>query len=482
MNPNKRKYLFSIGIVLATLFAMFLTYELKIHTNYIAEKNVPQLSLMLKAVYFISFISILLYEFFDGNHSIKSIFSVRYLLIFSLITLLTFSISNKTVGIYATGFFVFCALIYFFVKKEVFALNKIYFFLFLYAVFQLIGTVNSEKGFHFPEMTYTFYILPLSFCLFQLEKHTMLRILKIFFRATFIYVFISIVYWFYNFSCFDVSLKSWLTSKISIGEYPIYEFVGKWANYIHPSYISLILFCALISGFYLFYRNEKGAKISLFELVVFILGCLSLELILESRIGIVEVLIITFVSLLYYAKIKSSYFKWSVFAILAAIISLYVVSENHFNKMMGDNVRKADYTLAIHYIHDHPWWGIGYQGQAKAIKMQDEIMKDVTRPITAPPVTYTHNQFLGDMVQFGIPGLIVLLVLLAGLFCYSIKRRNYLLQMFMLIYLIFMFIEEPLYVQEGITRFTIFLCFFIALIEAENPRRSIDLRNWLTKR
>jgi O-antigen ligase len=314
-----------------------------------------------------------------------------------------------------------------------------------------------------------------------LEKHTLLRILKIFFRATFIYIFISIIYWFYNFSCFDVSLKSWVTSKIAVGPYPVYDFVGKWANYVHPSYISLILFCALISGFYLFYRKEKGAEISLFELVVYVFGCLSLELILESRIGIVEVLIITFVSLLYYAKIKSFYFKGSVIAILAAIISLYVVSENHFNKMMGDNVRKADYTLAIHYIHDHPWWGIGYQGQAKAIKMQDEIMKDVTRPITAPPVTYTHNQFLGDMVQFGIPGLIVLLVLLAGLVSFSIKKRNYLLQMFLLIYLIFMFIEEPLYVQEGITRFTIFLCFFVALIESDNPRKSFDLRNLLSK-
>ena len=85
------------------------------------------------------------------------------------------------------------------------------------------------------------------------------------------------------------------------------------------------------------------------------------------------------------------------------------------------------------------------------------------------------------MVQFGIPGLLPLLILLAGLVWYAFKSRSYLLQLYMLIYLLFMLIEEPLYAQEGITRFMAFLCLFIHISECDKPVKVHRLRNLFSK-
>ncbi len=370
---------------------------------------------------------------------------------------------------------------YFSVKQELFAINKVYYFVFLYAILEFIGTISTPKGFRFPEMSYSFYILPLSYSFFRLEKRIFLRIMKIFFRVIFIYIAVSLVYWFFNYINNDISIADWITKKTNINGFPIYEFITKWSNYTHPSYISLVLFCAIISGFYLFYKNEESSKISFIELIVFIIGCLMLEFVMESRIGILESLAIIFLSAMYYIKMKTSYFKLSIIGIVISVIILGFVVEKHFTGMMDDSVRKADYTLAINYIKDHPLWGGGYHQQREVLMMQDIKMTDVTRPDGTDKISYTHNQFLGVMVQYGVVGLIVLIILLIALFSYALKSHSYLLQMFMLIYLIFMFIEEPLSVQEGITRFMIFLSFFVAVSEANKERKSLQLNHWFSK-
>lgn len=464
-----------------TLFVIFVIYELNLQTKYIVSENVIVTSLLSKWVFFTSFFLIGIREFFKYKPTRDNLFTAKNFLIFSLIASLVFSIFNKDIGIYATGFYIFFVLVYFSVKQELFAINKVFYFVFLYAILEFVGTISTPKGFRFPEMSYSFYILPLSYSFFRLEKRILLRIMKVFFRIIFIYVAVSLVYWFFNFISNDISLTDWITKKMNINGVPIYDFITKWSNYTHPSYISLILFCAIISGFYLFYKKEESSKISLIELIIFIVGCLMLEFVMESRIGILESLAIVFLSAMYYIKMKTSYFKLSIIGVVITVIVLGLVVEKHFTGMMDDSVRKVDYTLAINYIKDHPFWGGGYHQQREVLMMQDIKMTDVTRPDGADKIIYTHNQFLGVMVQYGVFGLIVLIILLVALFSYAVKSRSYLLQMFMLIYLIFMFIEEPLSVQEGITRFMIFLSFFVAVSEANKVQKSFQLSQWFSK-
>ncbi len=71
------------------------------------------------------------------------------------------------------------------------------------------------------------------------------------------------------------------------------------------------------------------------------------------------------------------------------------------------------------------------------------------------------------MVQYGIWGLLVLLMMLGAITYYAIKNRSYLLQMMTCVLILFMMIEEPLYVLDGIIPVLTFLVFFSAFSESK---------------
>ena len=179
-------------------------------------------------------------------------------------------------------------------------------------------------------------------------------------------------------------------------------------------------------------------------------------------------------------KLKSSYYKLTFFAVILFGCGFFLIKSNRFDVMLSDNVRKVDYTLAVNYIEDHLWWGTGTGKQHEALEYQEKIMKDIPKSINKK--TYVHNQFLGETVQFGISGFVVLLVVVSGLVFYSFKSRSYLLQMLLFVYILFMLVEEPLYVQPGITRFIVFFSLFVAVGEANAVRKCLDLRQWFSKR
>ena len=259
-----------------------------------------------------------------------------------------------------------------------------------------------------------------------------------------------------------------------------YDLIGYWCLYTHPSYISLVLLSALIVGFYLYYKKDKVAYVSLFEVVVFAVSLLILEFALESRIGILNTVLVIVVSLFYYMKLKHSYVKLIIFATLLLGSSLLIVQSDKFEIMTTDHVRKVDYTLAVNYIKDNIWWGTGTGKQHAALEYQEKLMEELTDANNIK--TYVHNQFLGEMVQFGIIGLVVLLIVLSGLVYHYIKTRSYLLELLLFVYILFMMIEEPFYVQPGISRFIVFYALFVAIGESNSERKYLDLRQWFSKR
>ena len=468
---------FSLLILFFTPAAIVVIYKLHTMQRFVNEPHVEIFGNILLILFAVTSLVIFLTQIISSRKILRPLFSIDTFVLISLTLLLFLSVFKKEVGIYATGFFVLFALMSLFVREKFYTLNKVYFFIFLYAIFFMLGTIYTPKGFYFPEMTYTFYVLPLSFSLFRLKKQSLLLIIKIVFRIMAVYMAVSIVYWWFNLLILNMSALEWITTKFP----PAYFYVGKWGHYSHPSYISLVLFPTLISGFYLNYKKDNAVTLSKFELITYIGLCLGFVLVMESRIGLVELIIIVLISLLYYIRLKTPYLKQTLLVAVLVGVVILMAGENKFSRLIHDDVRKADFTLAINYIKEHPVVGAGYHQQRAALEYQDKKMADVNRPADAPPITYTHNQFLGDMVQFGIPGLLSLLIMLGGLVWYAFKSRSYLLQLYMLIYLLFMLIEEPLYAQEGITRFMAFLCLFVHISECDKPVKVHRLRNLFSK-
>ncbi|GAB1416247.1 hypothetical protein MASR2M117_16530 [Paludibacter sp.] len=357
-------------------------------------------------------------------------------------------------------------------------------------LFLFLGTIGTQKGFHFPELTYTFIVIPVAFSFFSFSKTLLLKIARIFFRIMLLFLVTGIVYWWYNFLCLDVSFVEWISNKLHFevnmigweeqfrlshgNNYSAYFFVNSWAYYAHPSYISLVLFFGLIVGFNLFYKNDNTNKVSIVDVTVYILLSTLMIALMQSRIGIVGLVLICAISLLYFIKLKTKWFKIILPLFLIVGVGALAFVNYKFSGLIKDEIRNTLNTLAISYFKNHVWWGTGTQEQFIALRSQLEIMKNDVYPLGFEPI-FTHNQFLGNMVQYGIWGFILLSSILIVFANYAIKHRSYLMQMFLFIIIIFMQIEEPLYIQEGITRFTVFLTFFVAVIESNHEKELIDI-------
>ena len=476
-----RKNIFVLSVSLITVIAILLIRYLFPGSNYVSKEYLTSAAGILQVVFLLVFLAIGLADFLKTNNQLKDFFTLRNALIASIIVSLVFSITKPVIGYYSSGFFVFFAILYFIREQKVYAFNKVYFFLIAYALLQIIGACFNGSKFHFPEKVYSFLIFPLAYCLFDFGKQTYLRILRVVFRVLFVFICITLVFWIYNVNVYDASLKSWLTTKLAVdGLYNTYALIGVWSMYEHPTYISLVLLSGLVAGFYLYFKKDKLAYVSFWEMVAYSVSLLILELAYESRVGLVSAVLLIAVSLFYYMKLKSSYYKLTFFAVILFGSIFLLVKSDKFDLLWNDNVRKIDYTLAVNYIGDHFWWGTGTDKQHLALEYQEKIMKELPKSINKK--TYVHNQFLGEMVQFGISGLIVLLVVMAGLVFYSFKSRSYLLQMLLFVYILFMLVEEPLYVQPGITRFIVFFALFAAIGETNAERKYVDLRQWFSKR
>lgn len=408
----------------------------------------------------------------------------KVLIVLPLVILLFSAISNKVAGTIATASFVLFSLIYFIKRKEFFLPNKIYYILFGYVSLLFLGTIGTQKGLHFPDKIYTFLLLPITYSFFNLSNSTLLRIARLFFRIMLLYLAVCVVYWWFNFLIIDVTFFEWTTNKLfftidmpgwidqynlsNSNNFPAFYFVNSWSYYYHPSYISLVLLSALITGFYLYYKQDDSSKITIFELTFFVVACFLVLALMQSRIGALIFFILCAVSLLYYVKLKTRYFKLLLLIYAVTAVLLIYFGRDLIVGFLADENRSTLLKIAISYIKDNIWWGAGSFEQATAIKSMKVLFPNFR------DFNYVHNQFLGNMVQFGVWGLIALIALMGGILGFAIQKRSFLLQMFVLIMLLFMLIEDPLYIQAGITRFTVLLTFFVSISDSNSIRKQLN--------
>ena len=439
-------------------------------------------------IFVVSFLLLVWQNIRHHKFSFNDILKNETAIIVTLSILLMSCLFHKNFSIYATGFFVGAVLFYLILNGKFYSFSKIYIFLFLYALLQLFGTIGTKKGFHFPEMTYTFYLVPFAFSFFKLSEKTLLKIAQFFFRITFIYLIICILYWWFNFQYLNYNLTDWVTNKLFItidmphwleqreyrygNTFSAFLFVNAWSIFFHPTHISFTISLAMILGIYLFYKN----KINFWELLFFVVSALFTMILLESRIGFVFFVLILLISFLIYVKLKTKYFKIVFLTTFLALFASVFLLKNSINNFVADDVRYINKTLAINYIEDNFWWGNGTRQQWAALLSQAEKMKNEFHIENYYDIkTCAHNQFLGDMVQFGIFGAVFLAALLISIMIFAIKQRSYLLAMLVLTLLLFMQIDEPFYTQEGITTFTIFLTFFVAISQSKEKVKFFDL-------
>ena len=380
---------------------------------------------------------------------------------------------NQRVGIYAGDVFLLFALIYCIAKRKIYVLNPIHYVLIAYAIFQVFGTIGTIRGFHFPEKYWFLILVPFASCFFHLTREMAYKIMRVLVWSMMIYMTISLIFWWYNLQFADIGVWQWMTGKESVMGKAAYEWVAEWSGYGHPSYVCLVLFPVFISLIYLVYKRLMG--FTWVDLIIFSVLLLLSIAAMESRIGLVCFIFIVGVSGLFLSYFKRRHFKKMVLLTFCGIATVSLLFSEKISGFVEDPARKTLNTLAISYIKEHIWWGTGSREIHIGLMDQAEKMS-AELPITDLGIvnTYAHNQFLGNMVQYGVWGALILTVLLICWFGYAIRNRSYVLLMYLCVVFFYMMIEEPLTGQAGITRITVFFMFFVAFINSGRKIKYYD--------
>jgi len=414
------------------------------------------------------------------------------LIIVSLSALLSSLFLMKRISFYMIALFTVASFIRFLYTRKFYAPPKFFYFLFAYALLLFFGTIGTQEGFRFPDKILSFFLLPLAFCCFSLPKKTLLQIGDLFFKTGIIFLVVIVLYWFFNFLHLDGSFTSWITGKNNYGAqmtgwelqaqalghvlaeniiiyYPAHFFVNSWSYLFHPTANAFVLLGGLMVVFYLYFEKNSIRTITKWDLLLYAALCLFTFMLLGSRIGIVGFLLVIGIAGLYYLKLRTKYFKIGLAAyFLFGGISL-VLFQDKVSGFVNDEIRDAYRRIAVSYIQEHFWWGSGFGQDRLAMNAQAEKMKDTLPEIVLnTPITHVHNQFLGNMVQFGVWGLIALIVMLAAIAYYAVKNRSYLLLTFLCFMLVFMMIEENEYIKM-----LVFITFFTAISESEKSNKKI---------
>jgi O-antigen ligase len=276
-----------------------------------------------------------------------------------------------------------------------------------------------------------------------------------------LFVFLSLLCWVYESSRLDIPLSDWfILHKHPFAFQMSFSIVYSWFGYNHPTYHSIEYLIAIASGFYLFNRKKNESIINAFELVSLVISSFVLNTIVQSRICLIGLILITGIGIasLIYQK-RKLFIGYVSCCIIVAFISVQFFS-SRFSSFVTDPAREQLYTTAFNHIKSNVILGTGIGG-LPAIMESNEIAKSLGYPSALDGVANPHNQFVGDLMQVGVFGLLVIVFMLASLFYTSLRKRNWMLFTFLLIFTLIMSIEMPLYLLKGTTFFVPFVCLFL---------------------
>jgi len=244
-----------------------------------------------------------------------------------------------------------------------------------------------------------------------------------------------------------------------------------WPAHHHPSYLSSILLMAVPVALYLRYHGEK--QITLIEMLLCVLAPIVFTVLSGARVGMIMTPALLILGYLFYCKFRPV-FKWGLalagVATVGVMLHFFPTTDNRF----GDPIRVDLRKTAISAIKEKPvlGWGTGFvepliQDEERAHSLGIESPYDFNQ---------FHNQYLENMVQFGVFGILILLVLLGWILWVGISEKNFLLLSFLAIYILFFWTESVLFVAKGVTPFAFWLCFLMAnrkILQSEDQLQNV---------
>ena len=329
--------------------------------------------------------------------------------------------------------------------------------MFLINVIGLIYTVDFNHGLKRIDTIVVFVLFPVIFSMIQFTQKNVVFILRLFVWSVIAFCTFGILSY--------ATIVPELTWDMVFKDNKLYApLLMMWPAFDHPSVVSIILLMAVPVALYLRYDNSSNFKLqtSNFKIAETLLGVLLpivFTILCGARIGMLIAPVLLGFGYLFYCKFKPV-LKWGLMitGILASFFLLHLFPE--INGRFTDTSRMDLQAIAISAIKEKPVFGWG-TGSAKMLIHSEDRAHNLG--IETPyDLNQFHNQYLEDMAQFGIPGILILLVLFGWILWTGVSEKNFLLLSLLIIYAMVCWVETALFGSKGVLSFSFWFCFLMA--------------------
>ncbi|MCB0431133.1 MAG: O-antigen ligase family protein [Flavobacteriales bacterium] len=289
--------------------------------------------------------------------------------------------------------------------------------------------------------------------------------------------------------CLGVASVHWLRT----GEN--HFFYADLSLHQHTTYFALYVSLAIAMAYYFLLRANRSKKGKGFyamwvSLVVVFSGFV---LMLYSKAGMATMVMVHLITFAYFAKQRFGWWKTIVTMLLITVGSsvliyvavphtayrLHLIKESLLNHDKLDKttvestaVRVLVWHASKEVLKEHQPWGTG-TGDVK-----DELLAMYKRLGMTGALKHelnSHNQYLQTWCALGIPGIVLLLLMLVYPFRRAIRESNYIYLVFLITFIFNLLSESMLEKQAGVVYFAFFNAFFFFWCHADRqPKDAIS--------
>lgn len=322
--------------------------------------------------------------------------------------------------------------------------------IYLMNVIGLLYTGDFKLGTRRLDTIIVLLIFPVIFSMVQFPKKSVILLLRFF-------VWLVIIFCTFGLLSY-VTIVPGMTWDMVYKDSKLYApLLMMWPAHPHPSYVSTILLMAVPIALYL--RFQDGRQITFIEMLLGVSLPIVFTMLGGARVGMMIAPLLLGLGYLFYCRFRPA-LKWGLvvvgIAAVAGLLQLFPKADDRFVDPVRVDLRRT----AISAVKERPvlGWGTGYVSPL----IRSEERAHHLGIETPHPLDRFHNQYLEDVVQFGIPGILILLTLIAWVLWLGIQNKDYLLLSFLAIYVIFFWTESALYNSKGVVPFAFWLCFLVA--------------------
>ncbi|PVZ12847.1 O-antigen ligase family protein [Porphyromonas loveana] len=352
-----------------------------------------------------------------------------------------------SVAIGVTWFFCATAYAYAIIRRKFYLPVGTLVLLLAYYLFQvtgLIGSVEMKDGLHTLKQQLPLLALPLAFCCWRPSSSEWRVFLAVSYRFVLVYLSCIILMCILLTQYYDQSVLSAFSFDKFYLKTPYPTLASSfsmlyWTHFTHPTYIFLgiyAIFIAVAIRQY-FYREQVISTVeAIYGLVT--LSCFAF--IAQSRLAMLLIpltVMIFFLLRSFLLRRKKRLFLVLFVILVGGGIVNSLLSHRFFS--YGERMQMRE--VAMQVIQSHPLTGVRLGSMDNILQAWIETDVQLKHP---------HNQFLADGMQFGIIGIIFLVLFMVGLIYFAYREKRYVFLLFLLTTLLTMTIESPLVFVRGV--------------------------------